>query len=179
MINLGYYAGLATFLNQKFMHKYIYFFLVALFLNLANAQDKATEASPEVKKIQFLDMSKFDKDMNFMLSSDATNVEVGFYEKVSPNKTPERIQNWLTAVEKNGGTITIEPPPNEMVPKSPFALISLIGSLWSGIKNILELMDNSNQYITKGRNATIQLERDPKGEILIPKIIFSKSNSSK
>jgi shikimate dehydrogenase len=49
----------------------------------------------------------------------------------------------------------------------------------SGIKNILELMDNSNQYITKGRNATIQLERDPKGEILISKIIFSKSNSSK
>ena len=136
------------------MNKYIYFFLLAFIFNLANAQDKTAEPSSEIKRIQFLDMTKFDKDMNFMLSSDVTNVEVGFYEKVSPNKTPERIQNWLTAVEKNGGTITIEPPPNEMVPKSPFALISLIGSLWSGIKNILELMESNNQYVTKGRNAT-------------------------
>ena len=179
MHNLGYYADLTKFTLQKFMNKYIYFFLLAFIFNLANAQDKTAEPSSEIKRIQFLDMTKFDKDMNFMLSSDVTNVEVGFYEKVSPNKTPERIQNWLTAVEKNGGTITIEPPPNEMVPKSPFALISLIGSLWSGIKNILELMESNNQYVTKGRNATIQLERDSKGEILITKIIFSKSNSSK
>ena len=161
------------------MRHTIFFIIFSTFFSLAYSQDKLPETSAEVKKIQFLDMSKFDKDMNFMLSSDATNIEVSFYEKVSPNKTPERIQNWLTAVEKNGGTINIEPPPNEMVPKSPFALLSLIGSLWSGIKNILEMMDKNNEYITKGRNATIQLERDSKGEILITKIIFSKNNTSK
>ena len=161
------------------MRNFIYIFISSMFLNLAYSQDKLPDPSAEVKKIQFLDMSKFDKDMNFMLSSDAQNIEVSFYEKVSPNKTPERIQNWLTAVEKNGGSINIEPPPNEMVPKSPFALLSLIGSLWSGIKNILEIMDSSNQYITKGRNATIQLERDSKGEIVITKIVFSKNNTSR
>jgi hypothetical protein len=150
------------------------FITLAIFMSIVFSQDKLHEISTEIKKIQFIDISKFDKDMNLVLSSEIANVEVSFYEKVSPNKTPERIQNWLTAVEKNGGTINIEPPPNEMVPKSPFALLSLIGSLWSGIKNILEIMDNNNQYITKGRNATIQLERDPKGEILITKIIFSK-----
>jgi hypothetical protein len=156
--------------------------LLLLFIcsfSLALAQDKSVEEAAQVKKIQFIDMSKFDKDMAFMMSSDASNIEVGFYEKVSPNKTPDRIQNWLTAVEKNGGTINVEPPPNEMVPKSPFALISLLGSLWSGIRTILESMDNNNQYLTKGRNATIQLERDPKGEVVISKIVFSKNNTAK
>jgi hypothetical protein len=160
------------------MKKFFFLLLLVCFNNFVFSQEKNSDDASQTKKIQFIDMSKFDKDMSFMLTSDATNVEVGFYEKVSPNKTPERIQNWLTAVEKNGGTINVEPPPNEMVPKSPFALLSLIGSLWSGIKTILETMDNNNQYLTKGRNATIQLERDPKGEIVISRILFTKNNTN-
>ena len=123
------------------------FITLAIFMSIVFSQDKLHEISTEIKKIQFIDISKFDKDMNLVLSSEIANVEVSFYEKVSPNKTPERIQNWLTAVEKNGGTINIEPPPNEMVPKSPFALLSLIGSLWSGIKNILEIMKKNQVRI--------------------------------
>ena len=156
----------------------LFFFCVSLsFAQDVNKDDnKVTPnvSSKTTKKLQFLDMTKFDSDMRVSIASNVDEVEVDFYDKVSPNKTPERLQKWLTAVENNGGTINIEPPPNEMVPKSPFALISLLGTLWTQITKITDYLDNKNEYAVKNRNATITLERNPQGEVVITKVVFSK-----
>ena len=97
------------------------------------------------------------------------------FEKVSPNNTPERLQKWLNAVERNGGKVEIEPPPNELVPRNPMALISLVGGLWNVIKATAAVHDAQVTQAVKGHDAVISLERNAKGEVVVGKIIFKKN----
>jgi hypothetical protein len=97
------------------------------------------------------------------------------FDKVSPNNTPERLQKWLNAVERNGGKVEIQPPPNELVPRNPLALISLVGGLWNVIKATTAVHDVQVTKAVKGRDAVISLERNAQGQVVVGKIIFKKS----
>jgi hypothetical protein len=106
------------------------------------------------------------------LLAQKTPVQIAFYEKVSPNQVPERLQKWISVVEAEGGKVLVEPPPNELVARSPLAAIGLLGSLISSLKSFAQF--NSEQIYTaaKGKNVVIALERNPKGEVLISNIQF-------
>jgi len=43
-------------------------------------------------KMEFIDISKFDRDLSTSLSDKHDSVEVAFYDKVSPNNVPDRLQ---------------------------------------------------------------------------------------
>lgn len=132
----------------------------------------SSEVNSEIK---FFDIKKFDHDLYHALKSQEREVSVVMYEKVSPNNTPDRIQKWLNSVEKNGGKVEIEPPANELVPRNPFVLIGMVGSLWDAVKAATDFRDSQLTQSVKGHDAVIVLERNPRGEIVVGKVTFKKN----
>ena len=126
-------------------------------------------------KLNFVDISRFDRDLHDALVHQSEPVTVAMYDKVSPNNTPDRLQKWLNAVERNGGKVEIEPPPNELVPRNPLALISLVGGLWNAVKATTEIHDKQVTQAVRGRDAVISLERNAQGQIVVGKIVFKKN----
>ena len=157
--------------------------LVAAVLALAACQStapQATATSPAAtqqgpRTLNFVDYGGFDRELNAALKHNEPVVTVALFDKVSPNNTPDRLQKWLNAVERNGGRVDIQPPPNELSPKSPLALISLVGSLWSAIKATSDFRDSQLTQAVKGHDAVISLERNAAGQVVIGNILFKKS----
>lgn len=125
-------------------------------------------------KMEFIDISKFDRDLSTSLSDKHDSVEVAFYDKVSPNNVPDRLQKWLSSVEKTGGKVEVRRPEGEFASKDPLALLSLAGTLFSTLKTLATKPFEQDYETTKGRNAIIQLERNKSGEAVISKITFVK-----
>lgn len=128
-------------------------------------------------KISFLDIPKFDRDLSGSLNEKNKTVEVAFYDKVSPNNVPDRLQKWISVVEADGGKVLVEPPPNELVSRSPMAAISLVGTLISSIKGLAKFNSDRVYEAAKGRDTVISLERNSKGEIVINSIKFVRRAS--
>ena len=132
----------------------------------------AVENTPTGAKISFLDIPKFDRDLSVSLQEKNKTVEVAFYDKVSPNNVPDRLQKWISVVEADGGKVLVEPPPNELVSRSPMAAISLVGTLISSIKGFSKFNSDRVYEAVKGRDTVISLERSNKGEVVIHSIKF-------
>jgi hypothetical protein len=143
-------------------------------ITLALLQGCQSASSPIPKQnITFIDSSKFDQEMASSLSSDESIVNVTFYNPVSPNQIPSRVEKWLSEVDSTGGKITITQPAGELAPKDPMILFGLFSSLWSYFKTVTGISDMTNlKTSVKDRNAVIQLERNKQGEIIIDKITF-------
>ena len=71
--------------------------------------------------VTFIDVANFDAELASSLNAPLDSVEVLFYKKISPNKMPERLQKWISAIERSGGSVKINTPPNEPTPRSPLA----------------------------------------------------------
>lgn len=163
---------------------FTYAMCIAVSLNLVACHSLSTNAEPPVvstdskvnrSEVKFIDLSKFDYELYQALNTTEPEIKVVMFEKVSPNNTPDRLQKWLNAVEKNGGKVEIEPPPNELVPRNPFALIGLIGGLWDAVKAVADFQNSQLTHAVKGRNAIISLERNQRGEVVISKLTFIKN----
>ena len=126
------------------------------------------------QKLSFIDIGNFDHELTAALNAPLDSVDVVFYEKVSPNKIPERLQKWISAVERTGGNVKVESPPNEPTPRNVMTILSLLGTAYSATKNQVTLQPESFLLSTKGRNAVISLERGTNGELLVEKIRFVK-----
>jgi len=124
-------------------------------------------------RLFFLDIPKFDSDLNAVLSRKSEAVDVNFYDPVSPNNEPERLQKWISAVEQAGGTVKVEPPPNDAVPKNPLVLLSLFAGLWSGLKALNEIKKERAYLAAANRNVAIVLDRDSSGQVVVKQITFS------
>lgn len=129
-------------------------------------------AQPTPEPIRFIDLSKFDTDLERALKGSNESITVMFYEKTSPNNMPNRLQKWVTAVEKSGGKIDVEPPPDEPRPRSPAILIGLLGGLWSSIKAWGEIRERAMLDAVQTRNVLIHLERNAAGEIIVGRVAF-------
>lgn len=145
----------------------------------ADGAAASSSTLPAKSSVQFADLSVFDRDLHAALQGNAGNdITVVMYDKVSPNSTPDRLQKWLNAVERNGGRVEIEPPPNELAPRNPLALISLVGGLWNAIKATADMRDAQLTQSVKGRDAVISLDRNAAGQVVIDKVIFKKTAKS-
>ena len=134
----------------------------------------AVETTPTGAKLSFLDISKFDRDLSGSLQDKNASVEVAFYDRVSPNNVPDRLQKWISVIEADGGKILVEPPPNESITRSPIAALSLVGTLITSIKAFAKFNSERIYETAKGRDAVISLERNSKGEVVINAIKFVK-----
>jgi hypothetical protein len=149
--------------------------LIAALFGCANEQ-AALNAKAEAKdKIVFIDIAKFDSELHASLVNKEEPIVVSFYDQVSPNGMPDRLQKWLTSVERTGGKIEIESPPNELAPKDPMLLFSLFSGLWSSIKAAGQIQDEQVVKAAKGRTAVISLERNASKQLVVSKVTFVKA----
>ena len=152
---------------------------VVFSLTLASCTSNAplsssVESTPTGAKLSFLDISKFDRDLSGSLENRNASVEVTFYDRVSPNNVPDRLQKWISVVEADGGKVSVEPPPNELVSRSPLAVLSLVGTLITSIKGFAKFNSERVYETAKGRDAVISLERNSSGDVVIKAIKFVK-----
>jgi hypothetical protein len=157
----------------KFAATALLMFLLTGCQTIPNASN-GDASTPAPTTLSFIDFESFDGDLQRALNAGTDKVTINFFDNPSPNKTPVRLQKWIAKMQDAGGTIQIETPPNELTPKNPFALISMITSLWTGNKAIKELNKDKVFSSIDSRNAVIQLERNSKGELLIGQVVFIK-----
>ena len=134
----------------------------------------AQPASPTPAKsaLQFVDLSGFDRDFSASLSAPLPRVEVAFYDRITPSAVPERLQHWMAAVELGGGSVKVVPPKSSVTAKSPFLIVSLASSLWSGSKMVKELSAKAQFKSAQAFDAEILLKVDDKGESVVDKVVF-------
>jgi len=133
--------------------------------------------SQEIKpsnQLNFIDIGKFDNDLVVSLKELDATVDIAFYQKVSPNQMPERLQKWISSVEQSGGRVNVEQPNGELAPKDPFSIISIISSIIGGAKNFAEFRTNDIYKNINGRDASVKLVRNSNGEVVIDKVQFIK-----
>ena len=148
---------------------------VLAFLSACAAPQQSVKVDgPPKATVTFIDVANFDAELASSLIAPLDSVEVLFYEKVSPNKMPERLQKWISAVERSGGSVKINTPPNEPKPRSPLALLGLLGTAYTTIKSFVDAQPASYLSSAKGRNAVISLSRSPNGDLLVEKVGFVK-----
>lgn len=134
------------------------------------------EASPGLAgPLKFVDLDAFDSALAKALASDEPSVRVEFYDKFSPNQIPRRLQRWLAAAEKAGRRVSVQPPPDDVAAKSPVAIAGLVGSLWSNLRALGEFRDDQLIRSVSSRDATLQLERRPNGDVVIAWITFTRA----
>jgi hypothetical protein len=131
----------------------------------------AAEAPPE--QLNFLDTPGFDQRLSSSLSAQLPTVNVGFYDKVSPNALPERLQAWLSAVEAGGGKVKVVKPKGEITAKSPFMLLSLASSLWTASKAAREVSARSHFLPAQQYDAALLLKLDDAGQTVVDTVVFT------
>lgn len=137
----------------------------------------APTASAPQPKLSFVDLDAFDRDLAASLRADQGQVEIEFFEKVSPNALPPRLQKWLQTAEGTGGRVQVEPPQGELVARNPLALLSLFGTLFSTAKAAIQIQQESQLNAARDHDVHIQLERTPEGRVLVGKVTFKKRAS--
>lgn len=147
---------------------------LAFLIGCTTSLDRQAQQVSATPTVRFVDIEKFDHDLTSSLDASFEEVNVVFYDKTSPNNIPPRMQKWIAAIEKNGGTVKITPPPNELTPKDPFVLFGLFGSLFSSAKALFEVREESRFEKVKGRDAVISLARNSSGDVVVEKVNFIK-----
>lgn len=132
----------------------------------------SVETTATGARLSYLDIAKFDRDLSIALKEKNNSVEVAFFDKVSPNNVPDRLQKWISVIDSSGGKVLVEPPPSEFVSRSPMAALSLVGTLISTIKTFAKFNSERIYETAKGRDAVISLERNSTGQVVIKTIKF-------
>ena len=159
-------------------HPFFIFVSLILLVCSCSSTPDISKLSEPTNQLSFVDIGKFDTDLSNSLSQKFESVNIVFYEKVSPNQMPARLQKWVSSVEQSGGQVSVEPPPGELAPKDPFTVIGLLSSIIGGAKNFAEFKTNRAYDVAKGRDAVISLERNTKGEVVVAKIQFTKRHNA-
>ena len=155
----------------------LFFYCFILFVSACSSSPDLSSSSQPSSELSFVDIGKFDKYLSASLTYKYDAVDVYFYQKVSPNQIPERLQKWISSVEQSGGRVSVEPPKGEVTPKDPFTIIGLIASMIGGAKNFAEFKTNKTYSAAKDRDAQISLERNGSGEVVVSKVHFAKRHT--
>jgi hypothetical protein len=148
-------------------------FVGCLIVGCSSTVSTSQEVKPS-NQLNFIDLGKFYRELAVSLKDIDESVGVSFYEKVSPNQMPERLQKWISSVEQSGGRVNVEQPKGEMTSKDPFTIFSIISSIVGGAKNFADFRTNDIYKNIKGRDAVVELERNSKGEVVVGKVQFIK-----
>ena len=148
---------------------------LALMLVLAACESNPTQpasAGPPKPELQFVDLQGFDRDLATSLRAPLPQVDVAFFDRITPSAMPPRLEQWMAAVEAGGGAVTVVPPKPSVTSKSPFMLISAISTLWSASKMAKEMSAKAQFKAAGAYDAQIILKLDDKGESVVDKVVF-------
>jgi len=149
---------------------------ISALMSACATKTTAESTAPPRGDIRFLDVQSFDQTLAQSLGASLDTVSVSFYDKLTPSQLPERIQNWMAAVEANGGKVQVQQPPSSsgMTAKSPFLIVSGLVSLWSAKKTLEEIQKKSDFTNAGKYNAIIRLTPDATGNYVIQTLTFNK-----
>lgn len=148
--------------------------LAAGFAGCATNPGTRADAAPPKSELQFVDMPGFDKSLTGSLGAALPKVDVGFYDRVTPSALPDRLQNWLAAVEEGGGKVKVTPPKPVAGTRSPMLIVSAITSLWTASKIAREMAAREQFKAASAYDAEILLKLDEKGQTVVDKVVFSQ-----
>jgi hypothetical protein len=138
----------------------------------ANAPDPATAtAKPSVA---FIDLTGFDRELHQSLGAKLAVVDVPFTANTSATAMPERVQQWLHAVEKGGGEVKVTPPHSSVTAKNPLLLLSLVSGVWNSIKVAKAVQSYELHKPAQSYDAEIVLKISDQGDRLVDKILFTE-----
>jgi len=88
--------------------------------------------------ITFVDRQTFDEELSAKLGREMPRVAVDFMAPAKVNELPERLDKWLSAVEKYHGKVVFlaDPEPESEIKKR--SLIGLVFSLAVGVYNLIK-----------------------------------------
>lgn len=160
------------------LQRFSLYLCLAICLSACNTMPVAQEPAETAQaELRFVDLQKFDRELYTSLSKPLPKVEVAFYNEVTPNTLPDRLQQWMAAVESGGGTVKIIPPKSSIQAKNPFMLFSLASTLWTASKTVKEMSNNSRFNKAQAYDALIQLKTDDKGSSVVDKVVFIKKQT--
>jgi hypothetical protein len=87
---------------------------------------------------------------------------------------PERLQNWMAAVESGGGKVKVTPPKSSVTAKDPFLLFSLFSTLWKASGMAQEMSTKAQFRSAQAFDAEIVLKQDDKGDTVVERVIFTQ-----
>jgi hypothetical protein len=146
--------------------------MLALLAACANNGPAPEAAVAPQTSLKFVDLERFDHELSGSLAAPLPSVDVSFYDPVTPNSMPVRLQKWMAAVEEGGGSVKITPPQSTVTAKNPFLLLSLASSLWTANKMMKESAAAGRFKPAHAYDADIQLKVDGKGETVVDKVVF-------
>ncbi len=149
---------------------------VLALLGCASNPTQGASATPQ-PRLNFVDIDAFDRDLAASLRADLGTVDIQFFEKVSPNALPPRLQKWLQTAEGTGGRVQVDPPEGELVARNPLALLSLFGTLFSTAKAAVQMQQEAQLNAAREHDVRIVLERASDGRVLVNKVTFKKRPS--
>ncbi|MGE3538273.1 MAG: hypothetical protein AB7N91_12685 [Candidatus Tectimicrobiota bacterium] len=121
--------------------------------------------------LAFFDTSRFDKQLSSTMSRAPAAVVVTLEAQASVNNIPERLNKWLSAVEKNDGSVELQPDPDYPVLTQRGA-IGVVSVLLGAFAVIYEAIENKILYgPAKGYNATVYYAR---GSGMMTKVVFQR-----
>ncbi len=147
------------------------------------AQRTAPDASAtgRADELTFVDLPSFDQRLAGQLSQDVAAVSITFYDQMTISRLPERLQNWLTAVENEGGKVQVQSAPvtqaGGITAKSPLLVVSAIATLWSARKTLADMMYRADLKKTKAYDATLVLKVDPNGSQVLDRIVLNRRSA--
>ena len=127
--------------------------------------------APRGPTVSFFDVSHFDKQLSGAMSHGVTAVMVTFEAPASVNGIPERLNKWLSVIEKNGGTVELQPDPDypAITQRGVFGIVPVV---LGALAAIYEAIENTVLYgPAKGYNATVYYIR---GSGVMTQVVFSR-----
>ncbi len=103
-------------------------------LSQPNVDKPNTEPVVAPVIVEFFDAGAFDRKLSSTLKQEPSEMTIDFIADVSINDIPERMDKWLSAVEKGGGVIDVQVDPAHLTRGIFSEVISLVIGAYDFIK---------------------------------------------
>lgn len=137
--------------------------------------DIADKGQDSVRVIEFLDSQTFDRKVSRELANNPSAAVVAVNDQIPLSQLPTRLDNWLSAVDKDGGAVEVraESSGDDKSPKTR-SMLAVAGIAFSAISKISEYMKESVYDPAKNYDATIYYKTNDAGVRVISSVVFTR-----
>ncbi|KHD06256.1 hypothetical protein PN36_34185 [Candidatus Thiomargarita nelsonii] len=113
--------------------------------------------------LKYINANSFDQRLSVAMEQETPEIEIGILSPFSSNNIPERLDNWLSAINENGGKVKPKPADGERIIES---LKIILGNIYQDFTRYAPAKNYSVAELIYRRNES--------GEAMIEKIILKK-----
>jgi hypothetical protein len=117
-------------------------------VNQPASGQRSMQNAPVGNQIDFYDSEIFDLKLGTALMSEPRTFRVDVLMPFTVNQIPKRMDMWLSAVNKNGGTVQTKPDPDFTKDRAFGEILDLIIQVYKEIKDLVIYGAASNYNVT-------------------------------